>query len=218
MRKEVVILLGAPGSGKGTQATELSKALSIPHISTGDLFRYNIKNQTALGLQVKSIMDQGLLVPDQIVLDMLFDRIAQKDCEKGFLLDGFPRTVPQAEALDRQLKQVDHGLIAINLHVEDSVVLDRITGRRSCPSCGKIYHITNSAPQKDGICDICQTTLIQRPDDKTEVVKERLKAYHSQTKPLEEYYRAKNFLSEVDGTQLPEKVLQTLLQLTRQKY
>lgn len=206
----VLILLGAPGSGKGTQAVRLSQHYTIPHISTGDLFRYNIKQNTPLGKQAKEYIDKGLLVPDSLVLDMLFDRLKNDDCKKGFLLDGCPRTVAQAESIQAYLKTINHQLIALNLAVEDSQVIRRITGRRTCSACGKIYHVDSSPPKTSGVCDVCSATLTQRSDDTKEVVEERLRSYHSQTKPLEAYYEEKKLLKQIDGMQSPDTVFNAL--------
>ena len=213
----VLVLLGPPGSGKGTQAVELSRRFTIPHISTGDLFRFNMKEDTALGRQAKEFINKGLLVPDSLVLDMLFDRLKNSDCAKGFLLDGFPRTVPQAQSLDTHLKTLSHRLIVIDLQVSDAEVVRRITGRRTCASCGKIYHIQTTPPKKEGVCDSCQGTLTQRADDTREVVESRLKVYHEQTKPLEDYYRNKGVLHTVDGTQSPGSVFEQMCTVINKK-
>lgn len=211
----VVILLGAPGSGKGTQAIQLSKTLHIPHISTGDLFRYNIKNNTPLGQKVKSYMDAGNLVPDSLVLDMLFDRLKQDDCKNGFLLDGSPRTVAQAESIDSYLKTIAHRTIAINLQVSDAEVVRRITGRRTCSQCGKIYHIETTPPKVKDVCDVCQGALVQRSDDNETAVKTRLEAYHAQTKPVEVYYEKQGVLVNIDGSQSPDSVFEKMCGLVR---
>lgn len=202
----VVILLGPPGSGKGTQAVRLSQALAIPHISTGDIFRYNIKNQTLLGLKVKEFLDAGKLVPDSVTLEMLFDRLLQPDCQKGYLLDGVPRTVAQAEAVQKFLQKSPHRLVVFNLQIKDSEVIKRITGRRSCQQCGKIYHVETSPPKQEGICDTCQGTLILRSDDSEAVVQERLKAYYAQTRPVEEFYQKTHSVLDIDGAQNPDAV------------
>jgi len=216
--KTVIILLGPPGSGKGTLATKISTALAIPHISTGDLFRANVKGQTELGKKVQGYLDAGHLVPDSLVLDMVFDRLKKPDCNNGFLLDGTPRTIAQAEALDaffkgHSFKEHSFKVDAINLYVSDDEVLNRITLRRTCSQCQKIYHLKNAPPKKEGICDVCQGTLIQRSDDTEEVVKERLQAYYKQTKPLEEYYKNKNELFTIDGSSTPDEVYQRALQI-----
>jgi len=183
---KVVILLGPPGSGKGTQAIRLTKELGIPHISTGDLFRENISKNTELGKRAKTYMDAGKLVPDEVVLDMLFDRVSRPDCAKGYLLDGFPRTLPQAEALAKHLKD-GTDLVVLELEVPDEMIVKRVAGRLTCESCGTIYNRYFSPPSIEGVCDKCQGKLVQRSDDNEEVVKERLRVYHSQTSPLIDY-------------------------------
>jgi len=208
---KVVILLGPPGSGKGTQAVRISKELGIPHISTGDLFRENISQDTELGKRAKTFMNAGKLVPDEVVLDMLFDRVARPDCAHGYLLDGFPRTLPQAEALEKHLaKNVQ--LIVLDLEVPDEIIVKRAEGRLTCKSCGNVYNKYFSPPLKEGVCDKCGGELIQRPDDKADVVQERLRVYHSQTAPLVEFYAKKGVLQRVDGTKTPEVVFQALMQ------
>lgn len=207
----VVVLLGPPGSGKGTQAVRLSQALNIPHISTGDIFRYNIKNETPLGLKVKEYLDAGQLVPDSVTLDMLFDRLNKPDCEKGYLLDGVPRTVAQAQALEKYLTKINHKLVVCNLAVSDAEVLKRITGRRSCPQCNTIYHIDSKPPKKEGICDTCNVMLIQRTDDTPAVVKTRLNAYYEQTKPVEDFYKTTSQVINIDGGKEPDVVFNALL-------
>ncbi len=213
--KTVVILLGPPGSGKGTQAVQVSKTLGIPHISTGDLFRYNIKNQTPLGVKVKEYLDAGKLVPDSLTLDMLFDRLKADDCKKGYLLDGVPRTVSQAETLEAYFKGFPCRLIVCNLMVSDDEVLKRITGRRSCPQCSAIYHVDANPPKVAGKCDKCGSDLIQRSDDQAEVVQERLKAYYSQTKPVEDFYKKTATVHQIDGSAGQEKVFTALMQAIR---
>lgn len=208
-QRKVIILLGPPGSGKGTQAVRLAKQLNIPHISTGDLFRENLSKQTDLGKKVKSFMDSGHLVPDELVLDMLFDRVSKQDCTAGYLLDGFPRTIPQAQSFDGHLNPKDD-LIVLNLDVADDVIVKRIAGRLSCKGCGSIQHKDFSPPKVEGKCDKCGGELFQRPDDKPEVVKERLRVYHTQTKPLIEYYAKKNVLHTVNGEQTPDTVAEEL--------
>lgn len=211
----VIILLGAPGSGKGTQATRVCQALNIPHISTGDIFRYNIKNQTALGLKVKEYMDAGNLVPDSVTLEMLFDRLNKPDCQNGYLLDGVPRTVAQAEALAGYLKEHPHPLVVCNLQVSDSEVLKRITGRRSCQSCNKIYHIDTAPPKEANTCDVCHGPLTQRSDDTAEVVEMRLKAYYSQTKPVEDFYKTTSKVHDIDGSQSSDTVFNSLMKIIK---
>ena len=206
---KVVILLGPPGSGKGTQAVRLTKELGIPHISTGDLFRENISQDTELGKRAKTFMNAGKLVPDEIVLDMLFDRVSRPDCAKGYLLDGFPRTLPQAEALDKHLA-ANTNLIVLDLEVPDEIIVKRAEGRLTCKSCGSVYNRYFSPPTKENVCDKCNGELMQRPDDKAEVVQERLRVYHEQTQPLVEYYNKKGVLKRVDGTKTPDEVFASL--------
>lgn len=206
---KVVILLGPPGSGKGTQAVKLSKELNIPHISTGDLFRANVKNNTDLGKKAKQYIDAGQLTPDDLVIDMLFDRVSQPDAAHGYLLDGFPRTIQQAEELDKRLAGKSK-VVVLNLDVPDELIVKRVSGRLLCKE-GHIHNKYFAPPKVEGKCDTCGSELSQRPDDKAEVVLERLKVYHQQTKPLEEYYRSKKLLKTVDGTVEPEQVYQQLL-------
>lgn len=206
---KVVILVGPPGSGKGTQAIRLTKELGIPHISTGDLFRENISKDTELGRRAKTFMNEGKLVPDEVVLDMLFDRVSRPDCSKGYLLDGFPRTLPQAEALDKYLSS-NVNLIVLDLEVPDEIIVKRAEGRLTCKACGAVFNRYYSPPAKEGVCDKCAGELVQRPDDKAEVVEERLRVYHNQTKPLVDYYKKKGVLKQVDGTQSPEEVFNAL--------
>ncbi len=214
--RDVIILMGPPGSGKGTQAVRLSKELGFPHISTGDLFRENISKNTGLGRKAKSYINTGNLVPDSLVLDMLFARVAQPDCSKGYLLDGFPRTIPQAEALDKHLTKQDR-LIVLNLEASDDVIFKRIEGRLSCKQCGSVYNRYFSPPKTEGTCDKCGGELVQRSDDRAEVVRERLKVYHQQTEPLIDYYRQKNVLDSVNGEENPDEVFKELLAKYRSK-
>lgn len=208
----VIILMGPPGAGKGTHAVPLSEHLQIPHISTGDLFRENIRNQTPVGQKAKSYIDQGKLVPDEVVLNMVFARIGQADCKLGYILDGFPRTVAQAQALDQRLRMHPCRVIAVNLNVPDSLLIERISGRSACKSCGKPYHKTHTPPQNEGVCDSCKGTLYQRDDDREEILRKRLEVYHAQTKPLIEYYsRQKNVLREVEAKNSKEEVFQSVL-------
>ncbi|MBE5901543.1 MAG: adenylate kinase [Lachnospiraceae bacterium] len=207
-----LIMLGAPGAGKGSQAKVLSDKYGIPHISTGDIFRANIKEGTELGKKAKEYMDKGLLVPDELVCDLVVDRIKQSDCEKGFILDGFPRTIPQAESLSQALDQINEAMdFAIDLEVEDEVIVKRMGGRRACIKCGATYHVENMKPQKEGICDRCQSELVLRDDDKPETVQKRLTVYHEQTKPLIDYYRNKGILKEFDGTKTPDEVTRDIV-------
>ena len=196
-----IIMLGAPGAGKGTQAKMLADKYGIPHISTGDIFRANIKNETELGKKAKEYMDQGLLVPDELTCNLVVDRIQQDDCKKGYILDGFPRTIPQAEALDNALTELKDSLdYAINVEVPDDNIVNRMSGRRACVGCGATYHIVYNPTKEEGICDRCGKELILRDDDKPETVQKRLTVYHEQTQPLIDYYQKKGILKEVDGT------------------
>ena len=196
-----IIMLGAPGAGKGTQAKKIAEKYQIPHISTGDIFRANIKNGTELGKKAKTYMDQGLLVPDELVCDLVVDRVQQDDCKKGYILDGFPRTIPQAESLDAALSRLGEAVdYAINVEVPDENIVTRMGGRRGCVGCGATYHLVYAAPKKEGICDNCGAELILRDDDKPETVQKRLGVYHEQTQPLIDYYTKKGILKEVDGT------------------
>lgn len=197
-----IIMLGAPGAGKGTQAKMLADKYGIPHISTGDIFRANIKNNTELGKKAKGYMDAGQLVPDELVVDLVVDRIKNKDCMKGFILDGFPRTIPQAEALDYALNNQNEKIdYAINVDVPDENIIQRMSGRRACVGCGATYHLVYNPTKKEGICDKCGQALILREDDKPETVKKRLQVYHDQTQPLIDHYEKKGALLTVDGTQ-----------------
>lgn len=196
-----IIMLGAPGAGKGTQAKMIAEKYQIPHVSTGDIFRANIKNGTELGMEAKKYMDQGQLVPDELTVKILLDRVAQEDCAKGYVLDGFPRTIPQAEVLDKALSELGEKIdFAINVDVPDENIVRRMSGRRACVSCGATYHIEHIPPRKEGICDTCGQELILRDDDKPETVLNRLKVYHDQTQPLIDFYTAKGVLKTVDGT------------------
>lgn len=192
-----LILLGAPGAGKGTLASYLIEKMGVPSVSTGNILREAIANKTELGQKAKEFMDAGQLVPDQLVIDLLRDRIAQDDCKNGFILDGFPRTIPQAEALD-QIAAID---CALSLEVDDAVIEGRMTGRRVCLKCGATYHIKANPPKQEGVCDVCGDTLHIRKDDKPDVVKHRLATYHEQTEPLKDYYGAQGKLKSIDGAQ-----------------
>ncbi|MCD7807047.1 MAG: adenylate kinase [Lachnospiraceae bacterium] len=196
-----IIMLGAPGAGKGTQAKMIAEKYGIPHVSTGDIFRANIKNGTELGMEAKKYMDQGALVPDELTVKILLDRVAQPDCENGYVLDGFPRTIPQAEVLDRALSEMGDAVdYAVNVDVPDENIVRRMSGRRACLSCGATYHVEHIPPKKEGICDVCGQPLVLRDDDKPETVKNRLKVYHEQTQPLIDFYSQKGILRTVDGT------------------
>ena len=205
----VVILLGPPGAGKGTQAVRLSAALSLPHIATGDLFRENLAKGTALGQRAKKFMDSGQLVPDEIVLEMLFDRVSRQDCLAGYLLDGFPRTLPQAEALEKRLG-TSARVQVLNLLVPDAALLERITGRRTCPKCGHVHHVRNAPPKLAGKCDQCGCALVQRSDDSEPVFAKRLSVYREQTLPLEAFYKKRGLLTNVDGDRKPDEVFRDL--------
>ena len=202
-----IIMLGAPGAGKGTQAKMIADKYGVPHIPTGDIFRANIKNGTELGMEAKKYMDQGLLVPDELTVRILLDRVAQDDCKNGYVLDGFPRTIPQAEVLDSELTKLgDHIDYAINVDVPDENIVKRMSGRRACLTCGATYHIEHVPPKKEGICDVCGSELVLRDDDKPETVKNRLNVYHEQTQPLIDFYTEKGVLKTVDGTVPMEEV------------
>ena len=202
-----IIMLGAPGAGKGTQAKQIAGKYSIPHISTGDIFRANIKNGTELGKKAKEYMDQGLLVPDELTCDLVMDRIQQDDCKNGFVLDGFPRTIPQAEALDAALTKIGEKMdYAIDVDVPDENIVSRMSGRRACLDCGATYHIVSLPPKTEGKCDHCSSDLVLRDDDKPETVQKRLTVYHEQTQPLIDYYKNQGILKSVDGTQSMEAV------------
>ena len=196
-----IIMLGAPGAGKGTQAKQIAAKYEIPHISTGDIFRANIKEGTELGKKAKTYMDQGLLVPDELVVDLVVDRVQQADCAKGYVLDGFPRTIPQAEALTAALEKIGQKMdYAIDVDVPDENIVRRMGGRRACVGCGATYHMEYAPTKVEGICDTCGKELILRDDDKPETVLKRLGVYHEQTQPLIDYYTNAGILRTVDGT------------------
>ena len=197
-----IIMLGAPGAGKGTQAKMIADKYGIPHISTGDIFRANIKNGTELGKKAKTYMDQGLLVPDELTVDLVIDRLAQDDCKNGYILDGFPRTIPQAEAIDAALAKLGEKMdYAIDVDVPDENIVSRMSGRRACTGCGATYHIVYNPSKKGECCEVCGEKLILRDDDKPETVQKRLNVYHEQTQPLIDYYTKQSILRTVDGTQ-----------------
>ncbi|MBP3217806.1 MAG: adenylate kinase [Lachnospiraceae bacterium] len=197
-----IVMLGAPGAGKGTQAIMISEKYGLPHVSTGDIFRSNIKNGTELGKEAKKYMDEGKLVPDELTVRILLDRVSKADCAGGYVLDGFPRTIPQAEVLTKELKAMGDAIdFALNIDVPDENIVNRMSGRRSCPACGATYHITYVPPKQEGICDECGGALVLRDDDKPETVKNRLAVYHEQTQPLIDYYNAAGVLRTIDGTQ-----------------
>ena len=192
-----IIMLGAPGAGKGTHAKKITEKFGIPAISTGDIFRENIKNGTELGKKAKEYMDAGNLVPDELVCDLVVDRLKQDDCKNGYILDGFPRTIPQAEALAKNDDAIDY---ALEIFIEDQAIIDRMSGRRVCKSCGATYHVVNIPPKTEGVCDECDGELIVRDDDAPETVKKRLDVYHEQTAPLIDYYKKQGILKVIDGS------------------
>lgn len=209
-----IIMLGAPGAGKGTQAMKIAEKYQIPHISTGDIFRANIKEGTELGKKAKSYMDQGQLVPDELTLELIMDRFQNPDCVNGYVLDGFPRTIPQAEALTEALAKKGETIdYAINVEVPDENIINRMGGRRACLACGSTYHIVYAPTRVEGICDRCGEKLVLRDDDKPETVKNRLNVYHNQTQPLIEYYTRQGKLAEVDGTQSMEDVFNAIVKI-----
>lgn len=209
-----IIMLGAPGAGKGTQAKKIAEKYNIPHISTGDIFRANIKNGTELGKKAKTYMDQGLLVPDELVVDLVVDRVGQEDAKSGYVLDGFPRTIPQAEALDNALTAINEKVdYAINVDVPDENIINRMSGRRACVACGGTYHIEYAPTNVEGICDACGGKLVLRDDDKPETVKKRLDVYHEQTQPLIDYYNNKGILVDIDGTQEMSQVFDAIVKV-----
>jgi len=209
-----IIMLGAPGAGKGTQAEKLAEKYSIPHISTGDIFRANIKNGTELGKKAKTYMNVGALVPDDLVVDLVVDRFKDPDCANGYVLDGFPRTIPQAEALDAALMEIGETVdFAINVEVPDEKIINRMSGRRTCVGCGATYHIKYNPTKVEGICDNCGEKLILRTDDMPETVKNRLSVYHAQTQPLIDFYNKKDILAVVDGTKDMDDVFNAIVNI-----
>ena len=209
-----IIMLGAPGAGKGTQAKMIAEKYGLPHISTGDIFRANIKNGTELGKEAKEYMDKGLLVPDELTVRLLLDRVAQDDCKNGYVLDGFPRTIPQAEVLDEKLSELGEKVdYAINVDVPDENIVNRMSGRRACLNCGATYYIVSIPPKKEGICDVCASALVLRDDDRPETVQNRLKVYHEQTQPLIDFYEKKGVLRSVDGTLPMEEVFTAITKI-----
>ena len=209
-----IIMLGAPGAGKGTQAINIAKEYHIPHVSTGDIFRANIKNETELGMKAKSYMDAGKLVPDELTIGMLLSRISEPDCKEGYVLDGFPRTIPQAESLKTALtgrgEKIDY---AVDIEVPDENIVKRMSGRRSCPKCGATYHISFNPPKKENICDECGAALTQRADDQPETVNSRLRVYHEQTQPLIDFYEKEGVLKQIDGTKKPSEVFSDIMEV-----
>lgn len=209
-----IIMLGAPGAGKGTQAKLIAEKYRIPHISTGDIFRANIKNGTELGREAKKYMDQGLLVPDELTVKILLDRVSQADCGNGYVLDGFPRTIPQAQVLEEALNKLGEKIdYAIDVDVPDENIVRRMSGRRACLKCGATYHLEHIPPKKEGVCDVCGSNLVLRDDDQPETVKNRLKVYHEQTQPLIDFYTKKGVLRTVDGTQDMQDVFRMITEI-----
>lgn len=204
-----LILLGAPGAGKGTQASVISERFNIPQISTGNIIREALRTGTEMGLKAKSYMDEGKLVPDDVVIGIIKDRLAKDDCQNGFILDGFPRTIPQAEALDKMGVVIDK---VVDIEVPDDVIITRLSGRRVCEKCGKPYHIVDLKPQIDGVCDACTGTLIQRKDDHIDTVKNRLEIYHAETEPLKGYYEAQGKLYVVEGQNKVEDTVKLVME------
>lgn len=208
-----LILLGPPGVGKGTQASSIVKKYDVPHISTGDILRDNIKRETDLGKEAKSYMDKGLLVPDQLVVSLMEDRLKEEDCKEGFLLDGFPRTIEQADALETVLNNMGIQLNrVINLKADKDILIERVVGRRVCKSCGATYHVKFNPPKEEGICDLDEGELIQREDDTEETVSTRIEVYSKETQPLIEYYKERNLLVDIDGTQPIEKIFDEIVE------
>lgn len=209
-----IIMLGAPGAGKGTQAKQIAGKYQIPHISTGDIFRANIKEGTALGAKAKTFMDQGLLVPDELVVELVADRIVKDDCKRGFVLDGFPRTIPQAKALDEALAKMSGKMdYAIDVDVPDENIVRRMGGRRACLNCGATYHVVSIPTKVEGICDNCGNPVVLRDDDQPETVQKRLSVYHEQTQPLIDYYSGQGILKTVDGTRPMEDVFAEIVEI-----
>ena len=207
-----IIMLGAPGAGKGTQAKKIAEKYGIPHISTGDIFRANIKGGTELGMKAKSYMDQGQLVPDDVTIGMLLDRISEADCAGGYVLDGFPRTIHQAESLTAALEKRGETMdYAVDVDVPDESIVTRMGGRRACLKCGATYHIMFNPPKAEGVCDSCQEALVLRDDDKPETVQKRLRVYHDQTQPLIDYYKKQGILVTVDGTKELNEVFRDIV-------
>ena len=213
-----IIMLGAPGAGKGSQASRIAMEYQLPHISTGDIFRANLKEETELGKKAKSFMDKGELVPDDITIAMLLERIHKEDCKNGYILDGFPRTIPQAEALKEALAKKNEKIdLALDVEATDELIIKRMAGRRTCPACGAIYHIVTLPPKTEGICDRCGADLIQRKDDNEETVKNRLKIYHEVTEPLISYYKKEGILEEIDGAEELDKVFEKVKRIIHER-
>lgn len=211
-----IVFLGAPGAGKGTQAKKIADELSIPHISTGDIFREAIESETPLGKEAKKYVEQGKLVPDEVVSGIVKERLSQDDCASGFILDGYPRTLPQGESLQETLKEIQRELsVVLYLEVNRDELIQRLTGRRICRNCGEIYHVMYSASKEEGICDKCGGELYQRKDDSAETVGERLDVYFTQTEPLVKYYQEQGLLKRVAGEHSPKEVTDSILQVLR---
>ncbi|MBQ6542363.1 MAG: adenylate kinase [Lachnospiraceae bacterium] len=207
-----IVMLGAPGAGKGTQALRIAEQYGVPHISSGDIFRKNLKEGTELGLRAKAYMDEGLLVPDELTTDLVISRLREEDCKDGYVLDGFPRTLPQARALSEKLKTEGARIdFALDIEVSDEEIVSRVSGRRICPKCGAGFHTLYNKPQIDGICDICGAELKMRDDDRPETVLKRLEVYHAETEPLIAYYKEEGILRTVDGSQSIDKVFEDSL-------
>ena len=207
-----IIMLGAPGAGKGTQAKMIADKYGVPHISTGDIFRANIKNGTELGKEAKGYMDKGLLVPDELTVRLLLDRVAQDDCSNGYVLDGFPRTIPQAEVLDSELTKLGDSVdYAVDVDVPDENIINRMSGRRACLNCGATYHIVSIPPKKEGICDVCGEKLTQRKDDTVEAGQKRIQTFHEQSEPLVGFYEKEGILFEVDGTMPIDEITKAII-------
>ena len=207
-----IVMLGAPGAGKGTQALRIAEQYGVPHISSGDIFRKNLKEGTELGLRAKAYMDEGLLVPDELTTDLVISRLHEEDCKDGYVLDGFPRTLPQARALSEKLKSEGARIdFALDIEVSDEEIVSRVSGRRICPKCGAGFHTLYNKPQIDGICDICGAELKMRDDDRPETVLKRLEVYHAETEPLIAYYKEEGILRTVDGSQSIDKVFEDSL-------
>lgn len=216
MRAQALIFLGAPGAGKGTQAREVSKEFNIPQISTGDILRAAVKKGTSLGKAAKAKMDAGQLVPDEIVCGIVEERVGEPDCNSGFILDGFPRTIPQAEFVDRMLEWKGRGRPqVVNIAVEEDVLLKRLTGRRTCSVCGEIYNVYFNPPKAEGVCDKDGGKLLQRADDNEQTIRQRLVAYENQTRPLIDRYRQKDLLYEVDGNREPELIAKDVVRFLK---
>ncbi|WP_226683683.1 adenylate kinase [Sutcliffiella horikoshii] len=209
-----LVLMGLPGAGKGTQAERIVEKYNIPHISTGDMFRAAMKEETELGMKAKSFMDQGQLVPDEVTIGIVRERLEKEDCKDGFLLDGFPRTVPQADALEQMLEELGRKIdYVINVNVDQSILMERLTGRRICKDCGSTYHLVFNPPAKDGVCDKCGGELYQRADDNEETVGNRLEVNVKQSKPLLDFYESKGYLRNINGQQAIDKVFADIEEL-----